>query len=434
MENSVKKNLGIFKFIVYSGLGIFMFFVKITINGESVIPVQHIINFIKWLILPYIPYYALAMITIGGISPFITGNFKKSRFDFIFSVIKLIGVIIGFMAVFNFGPKALMEPNMIPFLLNSIVIPIALSIPATGLAFVLLLNFGLMEFISVFMQPVMRKIWKTPGQSAIDAVVSFTGGYALAVLLTNELYKKGIYSRKESVIIATGFSTVAISFLVVIANTLELMDYWNLYFFACFFITFLVTAITARIYPISKIPNDYYDKKAEIKTNYEEGIFKRAYNSAVEVASNAKPLPHYLKKYYLGDALKMASAVTASILTIGLAGVLLAEYTPVFELIGYLFYPFTLLLRIPDPLLAAKASAIEIAEMFLPALLVVNSHIITKFTIAVTSVTAILFASASIPCLLSTDIKISIKDILLIWIERTILSLIFAGLLAHIVF
>lgn len=435
MERAAKeRNLGIFKFIVFSGIGVFLFFVNVNINGVSAIPIQHIINLIKKVFAPIIPYYALAMVIAGGAIPLLNGSYKTSRFNFAFTMIKLIGIIIGFMAVFNIGPAVVMRADMIPFLFNSVVVPITIMIPVTGIAYVLMLNFGLVEFISAFMQPVMRKIWRTPGESAVDAVVSFSGGYALAVLLTNDLYKKGVYSARESVIISTGFSTVAISFLIVIANTLGLMEHWSAYFFACFFVTFMVTAVTARIYPIGKIPDSYYNKKAESVMNYDEKLFKRAYRAGVDKACDAAPLSHYLKEYYLGDAIKMSSAVTASILAIGLLGIVIAEYTPLFDVIGYAFYPFTVLLQLPDPLLAAKASAVEIAEMFLPSMLVVNSHIITKFTIAVTSVSAILFFSASIPCLLSTEIPIKMKDIILIWFERTVLSLVFAAAIGHILF
>lgn len=428
------RNLGIVKFILFSGIGIFMFFINVTINGVSVIPLQHIINWVNKAFAPIIPYYALVMVTAGGMIPVLNGSYKKSRFNLVFTIAKVIGIVIGFMAVFHVGPAAVMRPDMIPFLFYSLVVPITIMIPVTGIAYVLLLNFGLVEFVSAFMQPIMRKIWRTPGESAIDAVVSFSGGYALAVLLTSDLYKKGVYSARESVIISTGFSTVAISFLIVIANTLGLMEHWSIYFFTCFFVTFLVTAITARIYPIVKIPDTYYTVKAESTVSCTDKLFKRAFNTGVDKACEAKPLTYYLKEYYLGDAIKMSSAVTASILAIGLLGIIIAEYTPLFDYVGYIFYPFTLLLQLPDPMLAAKASGIEIAEMFLPSLLVINSHIITKFTIAVTSVSAILFFSASIPCLLSTAIPIKMKDVILIWFERTVLSLIFTALIAHLLF
>lgn len=81
-------------------------------------------------------------------------------------------------------------------------------------------------------------------------------------------------------------------------------------------------------------------------------------------------------------------------LSIGLIGLIIANlnYTPVFDIIAYVFYPFSYLLQIPEPMVVAKAVSIEIAEMFFPALLVVEMPITTKFLVAVTSTTVILFS------------------------------------------
>ena len=64
----------------------------------------------------------------------------------------------------------------------------------------------------------MRPLWKTPGRSAIDAVASFVGSYSLALLITNRVYKEGKYTTKEATIIATGFSTVSATFMIIIAK------------------------------------------------------------------------------------------------------------------------------------------------------------------------------------------------------------------------
>ena len=434
IEKSCSRNTALLKFIVFSGLGIFMFFVNIDINGKSVILIQHIINFVKATCGPVIPYYAFIMVAVGAILPLVNKTYKRSAFDFLFSITKIIGLVIGVMAISGVGPAILMTDTMIPFLFHDLVVPITLSIPLTGVAYVMMINFGLVEFIGGLMQPIMRTLWHTPGESAVDAVISFTGGYSLAVLLTSEFYKKGIYTLREAVIISTGFSTVATSFLLVIANTLGLMEYWSIYFFTCMFVTFAVSAINCRIYPINKMPDTYYDKPAVKRPQRVGNLISRAFNDAVEVAETTPSLWIHLKNYYVGDAMKMTASVNASILTIGLIGLLVAEFTPLFDLMGYIFYPFTLLMRLPEPMVAAKAAAIEIAEMFLPALLVIETPMITKFTIAVTSVSAVLFFSASIPCLLSTAIPIKMRDIILIWIERTILSLIIAGAIAHMLF
>ena len=130
----------------------------------------------------------------------------------------------------------------------------------------------------------------------------------------------------------------------------------------------------------------------------------------------------------------MAMGILPSILSVGLIGLLVAKYTPVFDIIGYIFYPFTLLLKIPEPMLTAKAMAVEIAEMFLPAPLVVEAPIISRFVVGVISISSVLFFSASIPCILSTEIPISLKDIILIWIERTIFTLLLAAPVAYFIF
>ena len=425
---------GILKFLILSAIGFFSFFVNLRIGGTSAVLIQHAINWVSAACAPVLPYYALIIVLVGAAMPIVTKAYRQSLFALFFTVVKAFGAVIGIMAVFQIGPAFLMQPDYIPFLFHSIVVPITLIVPISGISFVLLTNYGLVEFIGTFMTKVMRKLFHTPGESAFDAIVSCTGGYALALIVTNSFYKKGIYTGRESVIIATGFSTVAISFMLIVANTLGFAEQWPIFFLACIFITFAVTAVTARIYPIAKIPNTYYDKPAPAPAEESGNLLTRAFRQGVHAAQNTRPFLQYVKEYYLGDATKMITAVTSSILSIGLAGILIANYTPLFDWLGYVFYPFTALLQMPEPMLAAKAAAIEIAEMFLPAMLVISSDAITRFTVGVTSITAVLFFSASIPALLSTDIPIKIKDILLIWVERTILSLILAAGVAFLVF
>lgn len=324
--------------------------------------------------------------------------------------------------------------DLLPGVWDDIVLSLVIMIPVTGIAYIPLIHYGLVEFLAKLMQPVMKKIWKTPGESAVDAIVSFASGYSMAMLLTNDFYKKGIYSRREAFIIATGFSTVATGFMVVIANILGLMEHWNLFFFTCLFVTFAVTAITVRIYPTVKIPTDYYQsKKPEPPATTEGNLFKEAWNAGVNAAENSAPLTTHLKDYYLRDALKILGGITASIMSIGLIGLMIAEYTPLFDFLAYLFYPFTTLIGLPEALLAAKAAAVELAEMFLCTPLVVGASLQTKFVVAVNSVTAILFFSASIPSVLSMDIDAKLSQIVLVWFERTVLSLLLSGLTAMLV-
>ena len=62
--------------------------------------------------------------------------------------------------------------------------------------------------------------------------------------------------------------------------------------------------------------------------------------------------------------------------------------------------------------------------MFLPAILIAKTGTpLLKFVIAVVSISEILFFSASIPCILGTDIPIKLWEIVVIWFERVVLSI-----------
>lgn len=421
------------KFIICSAIGIFMFFITITFDGKKSIPLDHIVTLLKTSLGSLTSYIALAIMIYGGLKPFVKKTWNKNNVEIVFSIFKVLGIITGFMFVLNIGPELLYAPDLFPFLFNKLVIPLGLLIPVGAVFLSFLIGYGLMEFTGVFMQPVMRPIWKTPGRSAIDAVASFVGSYSLALLITNRVYLEGKYTKKEAVIIATGFSTVSATFMIIVAKTLGLMDMWNMYFWSTLVITFIVTAITVRIYPISKKSDEYVTENGDPEVIVTKNRFSVAFNEAMKVSHNSGTIMQNIWSN-LKDGINMVSNILPTIMSIGLLGLLLATYTPIFDIIGYIFYPFTALMQLPEAMLTAKALAVGIAEMFLPAGIIANGPMISKYVVAVCSVSSILFFSASIPCILSTEIPVSIKELVIIWVERTILSIILAALVGMIIF
>lgn len=434
-EKKVKySSMDLLKFVLFAAFGIFMFFIPIVIGeGSSTIPIDHIVGFLKG-IPNFGRIYALIIVILGAILPFVRKTWNKTTTEIVFSMLKLLGIPLVIMAFLNRGPAFLMRDDVIPFIYNSIVITVTMVVPVGSVFLAFLVNYGLMEFIGVFMQPVMKPIWKTPGRSAIDAVASFVGSYSLALLITDKVYQDGKYNGKEAAIIATGFSTVSATFMIVVARTLGIMDQWLLYFWLTLAITFIVTAITARIYPLSKKPTEYYlNQPGDPEEQVVGNRFQTALNEGMTAFKNSPTVIESVTDN-LKNGINLALSIGPLLMSIGVLGIVIAEYTPVFDVIGYIFYPFTLITRVPEPLLAAKAVSLSIAEMFLPALLVTESHIITKFLIAIVSVSEILFFSASIPCIMATKIPLTIKEYFIIWIERVVLSILIAAPILHLIF
>ena len=427
-EKLLSKPMALIQLIVFSAIGLVMFFVPFTIGEKSTILFDHgatyLVNQQHTL-----SVILLFMLMIFGVSkPFIDGSWRKNITHKILTVFKVLGLILAVMYISGNAPAFMMEKDMLPFLFEKLALPVGMIVPLGALILAFLVGFGLLEMVGVLMQPIMKPIWRTPGASAIDAVASFVGSYSIGLLITNRVYLQKQYSAREAIIIATGFSTVSAAFMVIVAKTLGLMEFWNLFFWSTLVITFIVTAITARIPPISRFDNEL-DRP---NLDYKRGTrLKAAYELGLSTSRRASDFKQILWSNFR-DGLTMAAAIVPSIIAVGLTGLLLAKYTPVFDALGLLLYPFTWLGGLPEPLVAAKGMSAGLAEMFLPALLLSEADMLTRYVAGVISISSVLFFSAMIPCVLATEIPISVGKMVIVWFQRVALSILLAAAFGHL--
>lgn len=414
----------------FSAAGLLAFFLPVEWRGSTTIPLDHAVNALQRLAPTGMAWLAWTIVLAGGLLPFLRGTWRRSPFWTAFSALKLAAIVPATMAVIGSGPAILMAPDILPFLYEKLVIPVGLIVPIGALFLSFLVAYGLLEMVGVMLEPVMRPIWRTPGRSAIDAVASFVGSYSIGLLITNRVYRAGEYSAREAAIIATGFSTVSATFMVIVARTLDLMSIWHTFFWSTLGITFLVTAITVRLPPLSRMPDG--DQSALDRLGATGRLRAAARRGLAQAEDSGNPATNLTKTFREG--LEMVTGILPAILSIGLLGLLAARHTPLFDWLGWLFYPVTWLTGHADPLGVARASASGLAEMFLPALVATEMTDPDRFTVGVVSIAAVLFFSASIPCILSTSIPITVRQMLAIWFERLVLSLLFAGLTAKVVF
>lgn len=421
------------KLIVCSLIGIFMFFVPITYKGKSSIPLDHLVTIVKTYAGPAVPWIMLALIILGTVRPFITGRWLKSPTQTVFAFLNILGLVAAVLMLTS-PPAWLNDPDIGPFLWKSLVTSVGLIVPIGGVFLGFLIGFGLMEFIGVFVRPVMKPIWHTPGRSAVDAVASFVGSYSLGLLLTKRVYKAGGYTAREAAIITTGFSTVSVAFMVVVAKALDLMGLWLQYFFVSLVVTFVVTAITVRIPPISRVPDSHYPGATP---NIEQDVPNKKFAAAwAQARGTMRENPGILETMWLNfkDGVLMASAILPSIMSVGLLGLLAAKYTPIFDWAGWIFAPLFKLVGVSDALLAGKATTLGLVEMFLPATAVASQGAtVMTFIIAVVSVSEIIFFSAMVPSILATDIPVKLWQLVVIWFERVVLSILLTAPIAYLI-
>ena len=426
--NPPSRAAALLRLIAYSSLGLVMFFLPVEIAGKSTILFDHAASWLAAQQRPLAVAFVLALMAWGAATPFLKGGWRASPTATVFSLLKVLGLVLAVMYLTGIGPAVLFQKDMLPFLFDKLALTVGLIVPLGAMALAFLVGFGLLELVGVLMQPIMRPVWRTPGHSAIDAVASFVGSYSVGLLITNRVYLEGKYTAREAAIIATGFSTVSAAFMIIVAKTLGLMGAWNFYFWSTFVIAFAVTAITAWLPPISRMDNTggVSDALPAGRTRWQAAL-----DAGLAQAQGAPALWRVLRDN-LRDGIAMASAVVPTILAVGLIGLLLARYTPVFDLLGLLLVPFVWVAGLAEPMLTAKALASGLAEMFLPAIQLKGADPVVRYVTAVVSVSSVLFFSGSIPCVLATRIPLSLRQMVVIWFVRTVLSLLIAAAIGHL--
>lgn len=411
------------KFIVYNFIGIFIFFIPIKLYDTITIPIDHIIIYINNHYLNSICIYTLVFITSGVFYPFITKSWNKNIFNKIISFFNFFSIFVCILFVANLDSFYFISKDMLSIIFNKIAIPISIAIPIGSIFLTFLIDYGLLDFIGILMQPIMKPLFKVPGKSAINALASFFSNCSIGVLITDTIFKDSKYSIKEASIIVTGFSTVSISSMIIIAKTLDIMSMWNAYFIITLIVTCSVTSITARIPPLSRKSHSYISSSFVIETKIYKNFIQNAWIEAIKSIHTPVNVCDSLYKN-LKNGLIVTITVLPSIVSIGTTGLILSKYTCFIDLLAYIFYPILKILQLPEPMLTAKSASLGIIDLFLPSFLVTNSSFLTRFIIGVVSVSSVLSFCSCIPCILSTKIPLSVWELFLIWIERVVFSFI----------
>ena len=458
------------KFIILSLVGIFVFFVDIPLPGytivgavvapRSTIIVNHFSSFVTSLLwngnIKAMSYIVLAFCLYGLLDLVFR---RKKHFSTpvgkVFSVVKVIGVVFAVFAVFKIGPGVLHQPrdllggsNISAFALNRVVIPISISIPLAMIFLPLLLDFGLMEFIGVFVRPIMRPVYRLPGRSAVILISAFLGNFSVGHIACDKDYQSGHMTKREASIISYGFCTVSVAFLMVLFNNANFWPVqgethpnpigWNLFFWTSFAIVLIVTFINARIPPVSRIEDEFApDVTPNPENIYKRNLLKNSMIEALDIAEKSDNL-----FVAVGKIMKTTGAVLASIIMgAGFStsvGLLLYFHTPIFEWIGVIFRPLMMLVQIPaaEVNTAASGAAFSLLEVTIPSLLITTGDwsIHIRYMLIVIPVTSIIFLGSFVPSLISTNLPVKFWHMMVIWLERMILSVIITGIFALLIF
>ncbi|MCT2536904.1 YjiH family protein [Aquibacillus koreensis] len=423
--------------------------IPISSNGEITIPVAWMANKLEGFISPIIPETMTIILVIVAFVTFwatilkprwITAHHFLTTIFVVhpaWVIVRIVGAILAIMTLLELGPEWVWSDATGGLLLFELIPLLFTIFLFAGIFLPLLLNFGLVELFGTLLDKVMKPLFTLPGRSSVDCLASWMGDGTIGVVLTNNQYEQGHYTKREAAVISTTFSVVSITFSIVILSQLKLQALFVPYYFTIVLAGFVAALILPRIPPLSRKPNTYVveqtEKKQELPVK-RRTEFRFALSKALAQAKRNEGFQDTLKSG-LKNVLDMWFGVIPVVMAIGTIAVIIAETTPVFALIGTPFVPILQLLQVPEATEAAQTMVIGFADMFLPALL--GSGIeseFTRFVIACVSVTQLIYMSEVGGILLASKIPVRFIDLVIIFLLRTMITLPIIALVAHIIF
>ena len=436
-----------YKFFIPSLIGVILFVVPINQDGNLTIPIAAVAN----KLLDFMGDHTLTIIwLLISISAIVTllhrflglAVLKKNpKMNDLFSVkgfwfgIRMIGFLFINMIYFGFGPDFIIGDLTGGLVVNDLIPILVCVFLLAGILLSLLLNYGLLDFCGALLIKLMRPIFNLPGRSALDCVASWLGDGSIGVLLTSKQYEEGFYSKREATVIATTFSAVSITFSLVVISQVGLEHMFLPFYLVVTVAGVIAAIIVPKLPPLSRVPETY-----NIETPYREDIpegktpAQYGIELALKKAENAPGIKAFFKEG-LENVFEMWFGTLPVILAIGTLALIVAEFTPVFRILGIPFIPIYQLLHLPDAHLASPPVIVGFADMFLPS--VIASSIeseITRFVVAATSVTQLIYMSEIGSIIMGSKIPVSLTSLFIIYLERTIVTLPVVALLAHLIF
>ena len=449
MNNNSKCNYRIsslLKFIIPSLIGVLLFMTPFKIEGQFTIPIAFLSNKLVELFNDFLPLIVTILISISAIGSIVIKFYKTDNkiLNSLFNVTpiwmtgRIIGMILSILTYFKLAPEFIWSDSTGGMVLFSLL-PLLVSVFFfAGLFLPLLLNHGLLEFVGALLTKVMRPIFKLPGRSSIDCITYWLGDGTIGILLTSKQFEDGFYTKKEASIIGTSFSAVSITFSLMVITQVGLS-----HMFVPFYLTVTLTGIVAaiivpRIPPLSRKSNTYIDGSAPKKDmdNIPSGYtaFTYGLEKALEKAEDNSSIKGFFADG-IRNVIDMWLGVLPIVMAMGGIALIIAEYTPFFEVLGTPFIPLLNLLGVPEAAAASQTLVVGFADMFIPSVLASTiSNEMTRFIVACISVTQLIYMSEIGGLLLGSKIPVKFTDLILIFLERTLVSLPIIVLCANLIF
>lgn len=362
-------------------------------------------------------------------------------------VVRLGAAVVACMILFGAGPAWITSADTGGVILNDLMTIIVVVFVFASFLLPLLTDFGLMEFIGTMARRVFRPLFRLPGRAAVDGAASWFGSSIVGLVITTQQYERGYYTRREALVIALNFSVVSVAFAKVVADFAGVGEHFPALYGAVIASGVAAAVIMPRIPPLSRKADRYAADGPSREPERageraapdpdepappQPGLVSQGLQLATKRAAGA-PGPRALARRGVRTTFDIWFGLLPLVMVIGTFSLVVANHTPVFTWLSYPLVPFAELLQLPDAAAAAPALLVGFADQFLPVILAqgIESEV-TRFVIACASVTQLVYMSEVGAYLLKSKLPVSLLDLFVVFVLRTVITVPVCALIGHL--
>lgn len=399
----------ILKMVVYSFIGVIIFFIPININNEFKTILYHISDTIQR---NYNNFLEISIVIYSFL--IILKNYKEKNKSKITIFLKFLSLLILISLFYSETSLFIKDENTI-LIIKTIVFNLITVLPISSIFMPFILEYGLLEIVESYFHPIMKKLFRISGKSFLNLLIFLFTDCFCGCYMATILYNKGKLRLNELYTIILNFSIMSFSMMIYTYNELKLNKIS--FFIVMVLIMILSNIIICRLYPLNKVKKSYFIKSEYKETIHKKDRLKSGIKKYLSNKNNKKLYLHILDN--LEGSISISINLISNIVIIFfLSEILLNNETAIYTL-SKIFYPIINLLNLNDVYLLSK-SIIRILYNDIMTIEWITLSVVynTRFLMGILLSLGGISLTSNIAYLISTPLKFDIKKVIVVYLER----------------
>ena len=341
----------------------------------------------------------------------------------LYIITKVIAFVFVWMIFLGVGPDAVIASftgDVMIGLVASLVTIFIFLAPTMPI----ITDFGLMEFIGIYIKKFVRALFTLPGRASVDLMASWFGSSVASVIITRNQHERGFYTGREAAVIAVNFSFVSLPFTFVVVRTIGITELFFPFIGIVYLVCIILALFMPRIPPLRNLPDTYLEEVGkQIDEEWPEGVSRFDHALSVATKRAEETTGKGIVKAGLSNYLSIFMDLIPIVLAWGTLGLMLVELTPFFDYVAAPMGWFLNLFQVPYAMEFAHVGLIGFIDMFLPALFLGGAPVETQFILGVLSIVQIVYLAETGVLIIKSKMPLGIGKLFIIFMMRTIIAL-----------